>query len=371
MFHQGKFEEAVASYEMALALKPDFAEVRGNLAGALNNLGNALKDQGRIHDALARFEQAIRVDPQHVAAYCNMGCALQVVGKLPEAEAYLREGLRLQPDFAAAHNILGASMQSQGRWQEAEACYRQAVRCQPDFAEAHKNLADVLHHQRKFQDAAQSYQTALRYKPDFAEAHADLGILRLIQGDLENGWPEYEWRWRSQMMTPFARHFVQPAWTGNGLGSAKPQAATILLHSEQGFGDAMQFVRFAPLVKERFATVLLESPRELVRLFKGCPGIDRHVITGDPLPAFDVHAPLLSLPVILGTSLATIPAKVPYIFADPARVESWANELGKLDKGTRKPFRIGIVWQGNPRQWDPQLRGATGFVPFLWLSCGP
>ncbi len=359
LLKQGRLDEAVASYETALLLKPDFKEARGNLASALNNLGTLLKDQGRIGEAIARFQQAISVAPDQVAAYCNLGHLLQVAGKMDEAEACLHEGLRVQPDFAPAHNTLGAAMQSQGRWQDAEACYRQAVRYQPDFAEAHKNLANVLHHQRRFPEAAECYQAALRCKPDFAEAHADLGILRLVQGDLVNGWPEYEWRWKSQMMSPFARHFPQPALAASGLepASAKPQAATILLHTEQGFGDAMQFVRFAPLVKKHFETVLLESPRELVRLFKGCAGVDRVVTTGAVLPAFDVHAPLLSLPGVLGTSLDTIPSDIPYLFADADLIETWAEELAKEDTSGVRPFRIGIVWQGNPRQWDPQLRG--------------
>ena len=154
------------------------------------------------------------------------------------------------------------------------------------------------------------------------------------------------------MMTPFARHFAQPAWRaeddkvtgwqgdkvtkeGVTLSPGHPvtlSSSTILLHAEQGFGDAMQFVRFAPLVKERFGTVLLESPPKLARLFKSCAGIDRVVIGGETLPAFDVHAPLMSLPGILGTTVATIPAKIPYLFADAGLVESWANELAKLDR---------------------------------------
>src|SRR5581483_3189988 len=161
----------------------------------------------------------------------------------------------------------------------------------------------------------------------------------LLRGDFERGWEEYEWRWKVKQVAPSARTFVQPLWDGAPL-----EHRTILLHAEQGLGDTLQFVRYAALVRERGGRVVLQCSEALHAILRCCPGIDELVGQSAPLPEFDVHAPLLSLPRILGTTLATIPAPVPYLFADGALVEFWKRELAEYSG-----FRIGIVWQGNPR----------------------
>ena len=166
----------------------------------------------------------------------------------------------------------------------------------------------------------------------------------LSRGDYERGWPEYEWRWRCRGRP--VPGFTQPRWQGNDLAGR-----TILLYAEQGLGDTLQFVRYAPLVKRRGGTVLLVCPRPLVRLLSSCPGIDRVLADGSSLPAFDVHAPLLSLPMILGTTLATVPADVPYLAATPEAIERWRQALGSIPG-----FRIGIAWQGNRRYRSDRQR---------------
>jgi hypothetical protein len=180
--------------------------------------------------------------------------------------------------------------------------------------------------------------------PDYAEAHVNRALTRLHVGDWQRGWQEFEWRWRTADALP--RGLAQPWWRGEPLAGR-----TILLYAEQGLGDTIQFIRFAPIVKRRGGTVVVECQQPLVRLLEGCAGVDRLVGQGDALPAFDVQAPLLSLPGILKTSPETIPADVPYLSVRPAAVQAWRERLKEIDG-----FRIGIAWQGNPAVRGDRLR---------------
>ena len=181
------------------------------------------------------------------------------------------------------------------------------------------------------------YQEALRLKPDFADAQQQV-FLWLLMGNFEHGWPEYEWRWQRKERATYKRSFAQPLWDGTPL-----DGHVILLHAEQGLGDTIQFVRYASQVKQRGGRVVVECPRELAPLLGRCAGIDQVVIRRQSLPAFDVHAPLLSLPGIFATRLDTIPADIPYLSVDPMLTERWRAELCII-----RAFKIGIVWQGNP-----------------------
>jgi hypothetical protein len=177
-------------------------------------------------------------------------------------------------------------------------------------------------------------------------------------GDFERGWEEYEWRWKKAKVTP--RDFPQPLWDSSAL-----EGRTILIHTEQGLGDTLQFIRYVPLVKQRGGTVIVECPASLGQLLASCAGIDRLIASGAPLPPFDVHAPLLSLPRIFGTTLANVPAEVPYLSADPALVEYWRSELSSV-----AGIKIGIAWQGNPRFPADCMRSIplTHFTPLAQVD---
>src|SRR5439155_3669588 len=190
-----------------------------------------------------------------------------------------------------------------------------------------------------------------KLRPDFAEAHTGLSLLLLLLGDLPQGWKEYEWRWRTRTLVP--RPYPQPLWHGSPLAGK-----TILLYTEQGYGDTLHFIRYADLLKKRGATVIMESPKPLIPLLSRTPGIDRLIEQGSAPPPFDVHAPLLSLPGALQTTVETIPANIPYLVADPAIVTKWQERLRDL-----QGFRIGIVWQGNPKHPE-QYR----FMPLRWFG---
>ncbi len=329
--HQNRLAEAEASLHEALRLAPNYVE-------AHNNLGNVLKDRGRPADAEACYRHALQLRPDSVLAHNNLGALLTETGRAGEAVATLGEALRLNPKYPEAHNNLGNALREQGDVDGALASYRRALGLRPDYPEAHNNLGATLAQHEQFDEALACYGRALEPRPDYAQAHLNRALAWLLLGDYERGWPEYEWRLKARDAVPLAR----PRWDGAPL-----QGKTILLHAEQGLGDTIQFARFAALVEQKGGTVVLACQKPLSRLLAGCAGY-RLVALDEALPPFDVHAPLLSLPAILGTTLATVPADVPYLRADPALTEHWRAELAALPG-----FKVGIAWQGNPGYpWD-------------------
>lgn len=324
---QGKLDDALAGLKQALRSKPDYAD-------AHNNLGIVLLEQGQSEPAAASLRQAIYLNPAYAAAHCNLGTALRALNKLDEAIAHWQQAVRLKPDYTEAHIFLGIAFTEQGRLDQAVDSLNEALSHQPDSVDARINLGNALREQGKIDDAMAQYEQAVRLQPANAIAHKNLGMMRLLTGNFEQGWPEYDWRLKCKESNVPA--FSQPLWDGSPL-----QGRTILLFAEQGLGDTLQFIRYAPLVKERGGNVVLACPESLFPILAGCTGIDR-IVSRSSLPEFDVYAPLLSLPRIFGTSAATIPADGPYLVADPDLVNRWQRTLNGLSG-----FKIGIAWQGS------------------------
>jgi Flp pilus assembly protein TadD len=331
---RGQPDEAITCFREALRLKPDYPE-------AHYNLGTTLGELGRREEAVVCYREAIRLRPDYAEALNNLGLALTELGRPGEAAVLLRQAARLRADFVEGHNNLGLALADLGRFDEAISHYEQALRLKPDYADAHANLAGVYMNQGRLEESIASYDHALRLQPNSASAHCNRALALLLAGDYERGWPKYEWRWKRKAAKP--RPFRQPQWDGSPL-----EGRTILLWCEQGLGDAIQFVRYAQSVKQRGGRVVLECPSILLRLFANIPGVDQLVAEGAELPAFDVQAPLMSLPAILGTTLAIVSSDVPYLTADPELVEQWRSRLEALPG-----FKVGISWRGNPHhKWD-------------------
>jgi tetratricopeptide (TPR) repeat protein len=365
--------DALASFQEAVRLKPDYVE-------AYNGLGLAYQRQGRLPEAVASFQRALHLRQRDVETHNNLGFALAEQDRLQEAEACLRAGLRLdadcvhtlnnlgivlnrqhrpseavplfrralelQPDFPAALNNLGnALFELDVHDEEAITNLQQALRLRPDYADAYHNLGHVLVKVGRLDDAVACYAEAIRLEPNLAPAHRSRASAWLLTGDFEHGWPEFEWRWGGTD-GPVRPSFAQPLWDGSAL-----EGRTILLYAEQGLGDYLQFIRYAPLVKAQGGTVVAQCYFKLLPVVATCPGIDRLLATGSALPEFECYAPIMSLPSILKTTLATVPANVPYLFAEPSRVKRWRDELHDLGG-----FKIGIVWQGNPKHTNDRRR---------------
>jgi tetratricopeptide (TPR) repeat protein len=364
---QGRLEGAVACYRRVLDLRPNSPDVA-------NNLGIALGEQGRLSEAVACYRRVLELRPDLPEAHNNLGHALERQGRLDEAIACFRGALHRRPDFPKALYNLGNTLAAQRRLDEAVVCYRKALQLSPDYTEACNNLGNVLREQGRLDDAVTWLRRAVALQPDFADAHGNLALALLAQGDWAAGWKEYEWRWQTPPMIGSRRGFAQPQWCG------EPAAGlTLLVHAEQGLGDTLQFCRYASLAAARGLRVVVEAQKPLVRLLLSLDGVQAVVARGDGLPDFDLHCPMLSMPLALGTTPATIPPAPSYLRADAAEVASWRTRLAAL--GNRGP-RIGLVWAGSPglpsdrrRSIGPErlapLLGVPGVHLFSLQKTGP
>jgi tetratricopeptide (TPR) repeat protein len=367
---EGRLAEAAALYGEVLAVQP-------NHAGALNLLG-VLASQGARHEEAARLiRRAVAMMPREASFHINLGLVLRAAGQLAAAAASLRAALKLRPDAADAHlnlgvvlaelgqadeaigcyrrvlklrpgdpdalNNLGNLLREQGSWDEAVSCLQRALLVQPGAATAHNNLGVALAEQGQLDEAVAAYRRALARHHDLPEAHYNLGMALLRQGDMAAGWAEYEWRWGTRLMMAGRRMFAQPQWGGEA-GAGR----TLLIHAEQGFGDTLQFCRYAALASALGWRVVMEVQAPLVRILRGLEGVADVVAHGAALPAFDVHCPMLSLPGALGGA-----CKIPnatYLRPDPAAVADWRGRLGEADG-----MRVGLVWAGSARAHAPAL----------------
>ncbi|PSB32470.1 FkbM family methyltransferase [Stenomitos frigidus] len=339
LFRQGLVEQAIEHYERAIALQPDSFS-------AYNNLGTALQRQGKLEEAAGYYRQALELKPDYASAHDNLGTVLQEQGQVDEAIVYYRRALALDPTLANAYNNLGSALQAQGKLEEAIASCLKAIQLQPDHADAHNNYASGLVDQGKFETAIEHYRQAIHYSLDHANAHLNLGIVLLLLGDLKQGFEEYHWRWQSRQCSSL--RYPNALWDGSDL-----QGKVILLTAEQGYGDTIQFARYASLVAQRGGHVVIACQKPLLRLLNTIPGIDRCVDRENVDVQTNVHAPLLDLPLLLGTTLENIPGDVPYLSpASDFKLPVVDRSLNASDHqgtpGAHPPFKVGIVWAANP-----------------------
>jgi tetratricopeptide (TPR) repeat protein len=332
------------NYETAAELITQAIVMDGQEAAFYLNLGLVRREQGRLGEALGCFRTAVQLSPMHPDSHNNMGVALAELGRQEAAaESYVR-ALHLNPLYAEAWNNLGNLRRDQGALPMAVVSYRQALAAQPDFADAYNNLGVALAEQGFADDALVAYERALALQPELADARYNRALLKLARGDWEAGWRDYEYRWQTRPMAAGWRAFAQPQWRG------EPAAGfTLLIHAEQGFGDALQFMRYVPMVAARGLRVVLEVPAPLVRLVSGLAGVAQVVAQGGALPDFDLHVPMLSLPLAFATRLETIPAAVPYIRVREDRQARWAAKIAGPG------VKVGLVWAGNKRAGMPSL----------------
>ncbi|MBV8825586.1 MAG: tetratricopeptide repeat protein, partial [Hyphomicrobiales bacterium] len=335
---RGDRDAAIDFLRKAIALDPEFALPH-------NDLGTLLQAQGRRDEAEGCYRRAIELNEHFAEAMSNLGAVLAARGRLEDATAWYGHAIAADAQLAPAHNNLGAALARMSRFEEAETFHRRSISLKPDFADAHYNLGVALQDQGKFEDALASYNKAVELKPELVEAHWNRAYVMLTLGRYLEGWREHEWRWRRKEQPP--RNFPQPMWRGEPL-----EGRTILLHAEQGMGDILQFMRYVPLVAARGGRVVLQVPDPVLRIAKSSFGACAQVQSdADVLPAYDLHDPLMSLPLVFGTTVDTIPADIPYLKVDESAAARWRERIVGAEG-----LKVGLVWAGNPQHQNNRNR---------------
>jgi tetratricopeptide (TPR) repeat protein len=329
-----RLSESIECFRNAIQRKPDYAE-------AYMSLGNALSALGDNQGAVGAYKESLRFSPNCVGALNGLGVALTALKRSAEATMALQQAIRLQSDFAGTYNNLGVAYTEEGRYSDAETAFENALRLNPNYAEAHTNLGNTFKEVGRLSEASTCYDIAIWLSPDLISARWNRALALLQAGDFQEGWHEYEWRHKRKGVSRNRRTEAKE-WDGSSLNGQ-----TILVQTEQGLGDVLQFIRYASMLKSRGATVVVESPPPLLRILSYCPAIDQVAPEGAKVK-FDFSVPLMSLPRLFETRLDSIPADIPYLFPEDARVSHWRGEFDKISG-----YKIGIAWQGNPHhQWD-------------------
>ncbi|HSZ54764.1 MAG TPA: tetratricopeptide repeat protein [Tepidisphaeraceae bacterium] len=384
---QGKLQEAIEAFGGAIAARPDYAEALSNLGNALRlnsqsaaaiqalqkaaairpelpeihyNLGLAFQADRKFAEAEQSYRKALALRPDYADALNNLGNVLEETSRFSEAIGAYRQVLSLRPDLPEAHNNLGTSLRQTGALEQAIGEFRKAVELRPAFFEAYSNLGNALAEAGTLQEAEAAFGRSLAIKPGYAEAAWNLGLLWLLRGDFERGWDAYELRHQAKVDLRFSGtgtlsfgldpEFVRSFWNGGELKGDR-----ILLLGEQGFGDTLHFIRYAPLVARRGGKVRLLCQPGLRRLLTGQLGIEQIVEVGEALPEFDVCCPLMSLPHVFRTRIDTMPAEVPYLTIDPSRSQRWRERIERLPRR----LDVGLVWAGNPTYRNDRNRSIS------------
>ena len=373
---QGRLDEALKAFDKAVQLRPDDAEL-------WKNLGDVLGELKRPADALLTFQHVLKLNPRHWDAADNSGRLLHQLKRWPEAlvqfdlcdrlrpahaptlqiraicqrqlrkfEEYLADSERayaLDPANAETCNNIGDALQSLGRIEQALPWFDRSLALSPHNVTALNNKAFALSQLRRFDEAVETYGRAKAIDPDNAVADWNLALLHMLTGNFEAGWAGREARWKATNLAAVYPKFSQPVWLGDGPIEGK----TILVHQDEGLGDTIQFARYVPMLAARGARVILVVEKALRPLLSELPGVSQCLpIAAGPLPAFDVHCPMSSLPLAFATRLDTIPSAASYLPAPAGdRAEAWEQRLGRHDK-----LRVGLVWSGSVAHRNDQNR---------------
>ena len=330
----GDLQAAINAYRQAIHLKPDYIEAYGNL-------GAALKDQIRYDEALDLFDQILKIVPAEAKIHHGRGQVLSAQGQYAKAIEAFDRAIGLNPDKAIFYNSLGIALGLLGEQSTAIKAFERALNLQPNLAEAVNNLGTAVQEQGEFEMALEYFNQAIQIRPNYGEACFNRGAIHLLKGNFEQGWRDYECRtrqsvWKHNHGCPG----TMPRWEGFSFSGKR-----LCVHSEQGLGDTLQFLRYLPLVKARGGTVILETSGLLRELVKNLKGVDEFVAQDSQSSTgvdHDICVHLLSLPGIFKTTLETIPVTIPYVVADSIKVSYWKQKLSSRD------LKVGLVWAGNP-----------------------
>jgi len=354
-----QFSQALSDFRRAIELNPNFAE-------AYSGRGDVLACLRRYVDALAAYEKALSLNPNWEGAWLGRGNAFAGLRRYEDALTAYGKALSLNADLAEVWLGRGNVYSDLKRYDEAFDAYNKALSIKPELADVHHSRASTLHVLARNDEALNSLNRAIELDPIDAQAHYSRGLVLLTLGKYADAWEEHEWR-RKLPIPVGNRTFTQPSL----LDLDGVEGATVFLYGEQGLGDHIHFCRYVKLVSDRGVEVILEAPKPLFQLFKSLHGVSQLVEEGQSVPPFDYHCPFMSLPRVFRTTLDNVPNKVPYLFAEPDKVQAWATKLG-----ARSKLRIGLVWSGGflpnqPETWSIKERRnipLARFAPFKNLD---
>jgi len=368
LHQQGQLFEASVMYRQILESEPDNVEANhllgviehenGNLAAAAdligkavasypghftaqNNLGNVLAAMNNPAEAEQCYRRALKLKPDYAMAHNNLGNMLRDGGKTKEAERSFRRAIELQSDYGVALRNLGCLLTERGQFDEAGAYLQKALDLNPGQPEAHNDMGNLFKDSGRFDAARACYGRAIEIDSGYAEAHYNMAMASFMEGDLKQGFAGFEWRRRIPGLVE-ARDLPGEPWDGAELNGRR-----LLVFAEQGLGDTIQFARYLPLLAGKGGDVTLECQSSLVDLLSGMDDGISVIARGDELPPYDVHVPLLSLPGLLGTTLETIPADIPYLKAT----------TGPSAGGSG--LKVGLVWRGGTVHLNDHNRSAS------------
>jgi len=390
IFHkQGQFAQALALYEEILKSAPKHVdslhllgviacqtqnfrqsvelinraiEILPNNAAFYSNRGNALQELNQLDDAVESYDCAILLNPDYAEAYSNRGNVLQKLKRLEDAVESHDRALALNPYFADAYFNRGNVFQELNQFDYAIKSYNQAIVLNPEFIDAYYSRGNALKELNHLAAAVESYNQAIALKPDYADAQLNKALALLMDREFDNGWKLYEWRWSNEKAKLRKRNFTQSLW----LGKESLKGKTIFLHSEQGFGDTIQFCRYTKLVAELGARIIIEVEKPLVGLLQDLAGVADLLEKGSILPPFDYHCPLMSLPLAFNTNIDSIPYSGKYLRSNKSKLTYWASKLGE-----KQTLRVGLVWSGNAEYKNDKHRSIllADLIKHLPLHC--
>ena len=333
-------DKAKEYYRKAIKHNPKYTKAMLHLAGLL-------KKAGEKKESISYYQCAVEQEPLSFEAQREYARLLHEQNDFKKAERHFAKAVHLDPENPHVRLEWANTLNILSQYEKALDQYYRIYAALPNSPSVQYNIAYTLKRIERIKPAIELYKKVLEQKPDYAEAHFSLGTAYLVSGDFENGWPEYEWRWKKGTMKE--RNLSKPRWSGESL-----EGKTLLIHAEQGLGDTLQFIRYAKVAKKMGATVIAAVQKALIPLLRNCPYIDEVRYLFDPFPQYDMHIPLLSFPYVLKTTLETVPHELPYLYANKELEEKWATVLQQDTN-----FKIGICWQGNPNYSTHFLRAAV------------
>jgi tetratricopeptide (TPR) repeat protein len=375
---KGRHEEAIPFYRKALQLNPKLDEAYARIGLALqemdqsdeaigfyrkanqldpNNfvalygLGTTLQQKEEFDEAIICYKKALQIVPNS-KAYNNLAHIMQKKQQFDEALTCFQKALELDPSYAQVHMSIGAVLYEKQQFDEALTCFQKALELDPSYAEAYCGLGSTLNEKKQLDESMACYHKALQLNPNSAEAHWNMSLAYLTLGNYRDGWKEYEWRWKVKDHLKYGCFHRPTDFTQPILNRLDAAGHTILIYAEQGLGDEIQFIRYAPLVAQCGAKVVMECHKELFTLFQSVKGVNHIIVQGEPLPGFDIQCPLLTLPLVFNTTLENVISEVPYLGINSSLIRKWGGKI----QNNKSAFNIGIAWAGSPTYKGNTLR---------------